>query len=150
MEGFLITVLMFSVPVLAAIIDKRLKAARKARPMVHAEPVIFEDEEEEEEKPARAVVREFSEDPWKTDDGPQVVAAQPAMPQPAAAMTPAATVAAAPSPAAPVAKTQHNKPSRKTIKKRDTEHYPTAEEIRRDRRKLILYKEIMTPKFDSE
>ena len=137
MEGFLITVLMFSVPVLAAIIDKRLKAARKARPMVHAEP-------------ARAVVRELSEDPWKTDDGPQVVAAQPAMPQPAAAMTPAATVAAAPSPAAPVAKTQHNKPSRKTIKKRDTEHYPTAEEIRRDRRKLILYKEIMTPKFDSE
>mgnify|MGYP004497001187 FL=1 len=140
MEGFLITILMFSVPIVAAIIDKKLKAGRKAQPLVHAEPIIFEDEEEEE--PQRAITRTAAEDPWKTDDGPQVVATQPAMPQPAATPTPA--------PAVPVVKTQHNKSPRKAIKKTDTESYPTAEEIRRDRRKLILYKEIMTPKFDSE
>ena len=50
MEGFLITILMFSVPIVAAIIDKKLKAGRKAQPLVHAEPIIFEDEEEEEEE----------------------------------------------------------------------------------------------------
>ncbi len=140
MEGFLITILMFSVPVLAAIIDKRLKAARKAKPQVYAEPVIFEDEEEEEE-PQRAITRTAAEDPWKTEEQPAPEAAPVQMPVQA---MPAVQPAAVPHP-------EHvDKPTRKRITKTHTEHYPTVEEIRRDKRKLILYKEIMTPKFDSE
>ena len=132
MEGFLITILMFSVPIVAAIIDKKLKAGRKAQPLVHAEPIIFEDEEEEE--PQRAITRTAAEDPWKAEE------VTPAQVQDAPAEPPVT----APHP-------EHiSKPVHKRIKEKYTENYPTAEEIRKDRRKLILYKEIMTPKFDSE
>lgn len=158
MEGILITILMFAVPIMAAVIDKKLKAGRKAQPQVHAEPVIFEDDEEE--KPERAIVREAYDDPWKDEDEPELqpepetrpAATQPVMTQPAT--MPATPQAAAAAPAAPVVptapKTTHAKPSRKSAKRTHSEAYPTAEEIRHDRRKLILYKEIMTPKFDSE
>lgn len=132
MEGILITILMFSVPILAAIIDKRLRAARKAQPQVHAEPIIFEEEEEpeEQEEAPRAIVRE-----------PAVPVTAPVMPVPAVK-----TVQAAP--AAPAA---HHEDAAPIIRKKAVpESFPTAEEIREDRRKLILYKEIMTPKFDNE
>lgn len=132
MEGILITILMFSVPILAAIIDKRLRAARKAQPQVHAEPIIFEEEEEpeEQEEAPRAIVRE-----------PAVPVTAPVMPAPAVK-----TVQAAP--AAPAA---HHEDAAPIIREKAVpENFPTAEEIRGDRRKLILYKEIMTPKFDNE
>lgn len=138
MEGILITILMFSVPILAAIIDKRLRAARKAQPQVHAEPIIFEEEEEpeEQEKAPRAIVRE-----------PAVPVTAPVMPAPAVKTVQAAPVVKA-APAAPEA---HHEDAAPIIRKKAVpENFPTAEEIRGDRRKLILYKEIMTPKFDNE
>lgn len=138
MEGILITILMFSVPILAAIIDKRLRAARKAQPQVHAEPIIFEEEEEpeEQEEAPRAIVRE-----------PAVPVTAPVMPAPAAKTVQAAPVVKA-APAAPAA---HHEDAAPIIRKKAVpESFPTAEEIRGDRRKLILYKEIMTPKFDNE
>ena len=138
MEGILITILMFSVPILAAIIDKRLRAARKAQPQVHAEPIIFEEEEEpeEQEEAPRAIVRE-----------PAVPVTAPVMPAPAAKTVQAAPVIKA-APAAPVA---HHEDAAPIIRENAVpESFPTAEEIRGDRRKLILYKEIMTPKFDNE
>lgn len=138
MEGILITILMFSVPILAAIIDKRLRAARKAQPQVHAEPIIFEEEEEpeEQEEAPRAIVRE-----------PAVPVTAPVMPAPAAKTVQAAPVIKA-APAAPVA---HHEDAAPIIREKAVpESFPTAEEIRGDRRKLILYKEIMTPKFDNE
>lgn len=138
MEGILITILMFSVPILAAIIDKRLRAARKAQPQVHAEPIIFEEEEEpeEQEEAPRAIVRE-----------PAVPVTAPVMPAPAVKTVQAAPVVKA-APAAPAA---HHEDAAPMIRKKAVpESFPTAEEIRGDRRKLILYKEIMTPKFDNE
>ena len=138
MEGILITILMFSVPILAAIIDKRLRAARKAQPQVHAEPIIFEEEEEpeEQEEAPRAIVRE-----------PEVPVTAPVMPAPAVKTVQAAPVVKA-APAAPAA---HHEDAAPIIRKKAVpESFPTAEEIRGDRRKLILYKEIMTPKFDNE
>ena len=138
MEGILITILMFSVPILAAIIDKRLKAARKAQPQVQAEPIIFEEEEEpeEQEEAPRAIVRE-----------PTVPVTAPVMPVPAVKTVQAAPVVKA-APAAPAA---HHEDAAPIIRKKAVpENFPTAEEIRGDRRKLILYKEIMTPKFDNE
>lgn len=138
MEGILITILMFSVPILAAIIDKRLRAARKAQPQVHAEPIIFEEEEEpeEQEEAPRAIVRE-----------PAVPVTAPVMPAPAVKTVQAAPVVKA-APAAPAAQLENAAPMIR--KKAVPESFPTAEEIREDRRKLILYKEIMTPKFDNE
>lgn len=137
MEGILITILMFSVPILAAIIDKRLRAARKAQPQVHAEPIIFEEEEpEEQEEAPRAIVRE-----------PAVPVTAPVMPAPAVKTVQAAPVVKT-APAAPAA---HHEDAAPMIRKKAVpENFPTAEEIREDRRKLILYKEIMTPKFDNE
>lgn len=138
MEGILITILMFSVPILAAIIDKRLRAARKAQPQVHAEPIIFEEEEEpeEQEEAPRAIVRE-----------PAVPVTAPVMPAPAVKTVQAAPVVKA-APAAPAA---HYEDAAPIIREKAIpENFPTAEEIRGDRRKLILYKEIMTPKFDNE
>lgn len=139
MEGILITILMFSVPILAAIIDKRLRAARKAQPQVHAEPIIFEEEEEEleeQEEAPRAIVRE-----------PAVSVTAPVMPAPAVKTVQAAPVVKA-APAAPAA---HHEDAAPIIREKAVpENFPTAEEIRGDRRKLILYKEIMTPKFDNE
>lgn len=137
MEGILITILMFSVPILAAIIDKRLRAARKAQPQVHAEPVIFEEEEpEEQEEAPRAIVRE-----------PAVPVTAPVMPAPAVKTVQAAPVVKT-APAAPAA---HHEDAAPIIREKAVpENFPTAEEIREDRRKLILYKEIMTPKFDNE
>lgn len=136
MEGILITILMFSVPILAAIIDKRLRAARKAQPQVHAEPIIFEEEPEEQEEAPRAIVRE-----------PAVPVTAPVMPAPAVKTVQAAPVVKA-APAAPAAQLENAAPMIR--KKAVPESFPTAEEIREDRRKLILYKEIMTPKFDNE
>lgn len=138
MEGILITILMFSVPILAAIIDKRLRAARKAQPQVHAEPIIFEEEEEpeEQEEAPRAIVRE-----------PAVPVTAPVMPAPAVKTVQAAPVVKA----APAALAAHHEDAAPIIRKKAVpENFPTAEEIRGDRRKLILYKEIMTPKFDNE
>ena len=136
MEGILITILMFSVPILAAIIDKRLRAARKAQPQVHAEPIIFEEEPEEQEEAPRAIVRE-----------PAVPVTAPVMPAPAVKTVQAAPVVKA-APAAPAA---HYEDAAPIIREKAIpENFPTAEEIRGDRRKLILYKEIMTPKFDNE
>lgn len=138
MEGILITILMFSVPILAAIIDKRLRAARKAQPQVHAEPIIFEEEEEleEQEEAPRAIVRE-----------PAVPVTAPVMPAPAVKTVQTAPVVKA-APAAPAA---HHEDAAPIIREKAVpENFPTAEEIRGDRRKLILYKEIMTPKFDNE
>lgn len=137
MEGILITILMFSVPILAAIIDKRLRAARKAQPQVHAEPIIFEEEEpEEQEEAPRAIMRE-----------PAVPVTAPVMPAPAVKTVQAAPVVKA-APAAPAA---HHEDAAPIIREKAVpENFPTAEEIRGDRRKLILYKEIMTPKFDNE
>ena len=137
MEGILITILMFSVPILAAIIDKRLRAARKAQPQVHAEPIIFEEEEpEEQEEAPKAIVRE-----------PAVPVTAPVMPAPAVKTVQAAPVVKA-APAAPAA---HHEDAAPIIREKAVqENFPTAEEIRGDRRKLILYKEIMTPKFDNE
>lgn len=134
MEGILITILMFSVPILAAIIDKRLRAARKAQPQVHAEPIIFEEEElEEQEEAPRAIVRE-----------PAVPVTAPVMPAPAVKTVQAAPVVKT----APAA---HHEDAAPIIREKAVpENFPTAEEIREDRRKLILYKEIMTPKFDNE
>lgn len=136
MEGILITIMMFSVPILAAIIDKRLRAARKAQPQVHAEPIIFEEEPEEQEEAPRAIVRE-----------PAVPVTAPVMPAPAVKTVQAAPVVKA-APAAPTAQLENAAPMIR--KKAVPESFPTAEEIREDRRKLILYKEIMTPKFDNE
>lgn len=137
MEGILITILMFSVPILAAIIDKRLRAARKVQPQVHAEPIIFEEEEpEEQEEAPRAIVRE-----------PAVPVTAPVMPAPAVKTVQAAPVVKA-APAAPAA---HHEDAAPIIREKAVpESFPTAEEIRGDRRKLVLYKEIMTPKFDNE
>jgi len=148
MEGLIITILMFSVPIFAAIIDRRLKAARKSRPLVHAEPVIFdESEDEEEEAPAQSIVKDVPSDPMKST-------------RTAPAANPWVEVAVAKKPEKEPVKTHIIHPEAaakdrsqrrgRLQEKKEPQDWPTAEEIRKDRRKLILYKEIMTPKFDTE
>ncbi len=128
MEGLLITLLMFAVPIAAVIIDKRTKAGRSV-PQVNAEPIDFSEDLPAEEEGIKAIVRKEAA---KKEGG---IAAQTAAAQRAA--EPLRTMQGhgpesrpAPEPESPA------KPN------------PTAEEILRDRKKLILYSEILKPKFD--
>ena len=141
MEGFLITIFMLSVPILAAIIDKRLKASGKSRPQVHAEPVIFEDPEEKEETTQQSLSCEAL-----PGQSPTCEAAQPQI----AFCEPVKAVAAAAQKKESATAQSRMEPqrSRKPIIEPRAESHLTAEDIRRDRRKLILYKEIMSPKFE--
>ncbi len=142
MEGFLITIFMLSVPILAAIIDKRLKASGKSRPQVHAEPVIFEDPEEEEE--------EATQQPLSREALPGQSPTREAVPPQIAFCEPVKAVAAAAQKQDSATAQSRMEPqrSRKPIIEPRAESHLTAEDIRRDRRKLILYKEIMSPKFE--
>ena len=141
MEGFLITIFMLSVPILAAIIDKRLKASGKSRPQVHAEPVIFEDPEEEEETTQQSLSCEAlpGQSPTCEAAQPQIAFCEPVM---------AVAAAAQKKESATAQSRMEPQRSRKPIIEPRAESHLTAEDIRRDRRKLILYKEIMSPKFE--
>ncbi len=139
MEGFLITIFMLSVPILAAVIDKRLKASGKSRPQVHAEPVIFEDPQEEE----------GTQQPPSCEALPQQVSTCEAATEgqiPLREMVKAAAVQKKNNTTAQSRLEPQR--SRKPVAETSPASHLTAEDIRSDRRKLILYKEIMTPKFE--
>ncbi len=157
LRSLIVAVLMFCVPILAAIIDKRAKA-KKRSPQVNAEPIDFEELERRRQAAAegtRSIVRgpaassgttsapEAADDPWATI----IYGSSPAAPEPAAA--PVTEVANNQAAAQPVAvKSRPAQKQAKAAKAAKSGQYPTAEEIKKDCKKLILYSEILKPKFD--
>ncbi len=123
MEGFLITLLMFSIPIAAALIDKKMKAGRSV-PQVNAEPIDFSEDIPEEEG-VKAIVREKESIPEYGTATPQGATASASERSAAAAVSGEAL------------RTE-----------RGTKPNPMVEEILKDRKKLILYSEILKPKFD--
>ncbi len=121
-----LALLTFSIPIAAAIIDKKAKSRRKA-PQINAEPIDFEALErskKEAEESTGALRRET---------------ASPAVKAAPSAGTAAAKVQTMPGRSAQQARSRQE-PSSGTS--------PAAEEIRKDRKKLILYSEILKPKYD--
>ena len=134
LRSLIIAVLAFCVPILAAIADKRAKA-KKRSPQVKAEPIDFE-ELERRRQAASEGTRSIVRGPAATV--PEPVEGQSArtftVPEPVegAALRRSSATAAAPKPA----------------KEAQSGQYPTAEEIKKDCKKIILYSEILKPKFD--
>ncbi len=123
MEGFLITLLMFSIPIAAALIDKKMKAGRSV-PQVNAEPIDFSEDIPAEEEGVKAIVREKESRPEYGTATPQATAS-------------ASERSAAAAVSGEALRTE-----------RGAKPNPTVEEILKDRKKLILYSEILKPKFD--
>ena len=125
LRSLIIAVLAFCVPILAAIADKRAKA-KKRSPQVKAEPIDFEELERRRQAASegtRSIVR-----------GPAATVPEPVEGQViegAALRRSSATV-----------------PAPKPAKEARSGQYPTAEEIKKDCKKIILYSEILKPKFD--
>lgn len=124
MEGFLITLLMFSIPIAAALIDKKMKAGRSV-PQVNAEPIDFSEDIPAEEEGLKTIVREKESIPEYGTAAPQSATASASGRSAAAAVSGEAL------------RTE-----------RGAKPNPTVEEILKDRKKLILYSEILKPKFD--
>ncbi len=166
-RGLLLAALCFSVPIVAGVLDKRAKAKRKDRG-VYAEPIDFEALErsrKEAEERAGTIARGSAMPevrpamPAAQTVTPEIPAAPVVRPVPAVRDAPAIkTVPAAQRPSAksavpPAGKAAAASPGKgKQASRRRQEdsscQYPTAEEIRKDRKKLILYSEILKPKFD--
>ena len=120
LRSLIIAVLAFCVPIVAAIADKRAKA-KKRSPQVKAEPIDFEELERRRQAASegtRSIVR-----------GPAATVPEPV--EGAALRRSSATV-----------------PAPKPAKEARSGQYPTAEEIKKDCKKIILYSEILKPKFD--
>ncbi len=159
MEGFLITLLMFSIPIAAALIDKKMKAGRSV-PQVNAEPIDFSEDIPAEEEGVKAIVREKESRPEYGTATPQGATVRQSAAQKATASqttvqsatlrqsavqgaTPQGATASASERSAAAAV------SGEALRtKRGAKPKPTVEEILKDRKKLILYSEILKPKFD--
>lgn len=173
-RGLLFAALCFSVPIVAGVIDKRTKAKRKDRG-VYAEPIDFEALErsrKEAEECAGTVVREAAAEevrraarPAAHTVSPEVTAAPvvrdatvvrsmpvvrdaPATKAAPAAQRPAAGCAVPSAGKAAAATPGKGKQASSRSREDSSVQYPTAEEIKNDRKKLILYSEILKPKFD--
>ncbi len=136
MEGFLITLLMFSIPIAAALIDKKMKAGRSA-PQVNAEPIDFSEDIPAEEEGVKAIVREKESRPEYGAAAVQGAASQRSAAAPQGATASASERSAAAAVSGEALRTE-----------RGAKPNPTVEEILKDRKKLILYSEILKPKFD--
>ncbi len=117
-RSLIVALLAFCVPIVAAIVDKRAKA-RKQTPQVNAKPIDFE--ELERNRQAAAV-------PVRAESRPVPVQAK--------------------SKPAPVPAPDKAKQTPQRRQPTGPETNPTAAEIRKDCRKLILYSEILKPKYD--
>lgn len=139
MEGLLITLLMFAVSTAAVIIDKRTKASRSV-PQVNAEPIDFSEDLPAEEEGIKAIVRK------KAAKRAGDIAAQTAAAQRAA--EPLRTMQGHGPESRPAPEPESPAKPEGLRRERPAKPNPTAEEILRDRKKLILYSEILKPKFD--
>lgn len=139
MEGLLITMLMFAVSIAALIIDKRTKAGRSV-PQVNAEPIDFSEYLPAEEEGIKAIVRK--EAAKRAGD----IAAQTAAAQRAA--EPFRTMQGHGPESRPASEPERPEKPEGLRQERPAKPNPTAEVILRDRKKLILYSEILKPKFD--
>ncbi len=151
LRSLIIAVLAFCVPIVAAIADKRAKA-KKRSPQVNAEPIDFEELERRRAALRRSSATDAVPEPVEgrviegaalrrssaTAAVPEPVEGQPALVKPAGR---GATVEGQPA----LAK---SRPAPKQTKEAQSGQYPTAEEIRKDCKKIILYSEILKPKFD--
>ncbi len=156
MKGLLIATLCFAVPVVTGVLNKRTKAKRKT-PQVKAEPIDFEAFERSKQAAERSAPAAQEVPEVHTAPPVQVAPAPPAAPAvrsaPAAQTVPAVQRPLAKSAAPPAgraaAANPHKGGTSSSRRQEDSSwQFPTAEEIRQDRKKLILYSEILKPKFD--
>ena len=134
LRSLIIAVLAFCVPILAAIADKRAKA-KKRSPQVKAEPIDFEELERRRQAASegtRSIVR-----------GPAATVPEPVEGQVARTFT-----VPEPVEGAALRRSSATVPAPKPAKEARSGQYPTAEEIKKDCKKIILYSEILKPKFD--
>ena len=134
LRSLIIAVLAFCVPILAAIADKRAKA-KKRSPQVKAEPIDFEELERRRaaaSEGTRSIVR-----------GPAATVPEPVEEQSARTFT-----APEPVEGAALRRSSATAAAPKPAKEARSGQYPTAEEIKKDCKKIILYSEILKPKFD--
>ena len=157
LRSLIIAVLAFCVPILAAIADKRAKA-KKRSPQVKAEPIDFEELERRRQAasegtrsivrgPAATVPEPVEEQSARTFTAPEPVEG--------AALRRSSATATAPEPVeervaegAALRRSSATVPAPKPAKEARSGQYPTAEEIKKDCKKIILYSEILKPKFD--
>ena len=137
LRSLIIALLAFCVPIVAAVVDKRAKA-KKQTPQVNAQPIDFE----EFERSRRAAAEEGTRSIVRGANAPipEAAASDPA--GAAGAVIPVRTESKpVPAQTKAVQPPQRRQPA-------VSETNPTAAEIRKDCRKLILYSEILKPKYD--
>ena len=139
LRSLIIAVLAFCVPILAAIADKRAKA-KKRSPQVKAEPIDFEELERRRQAASegtRSIVR-----------GPAATVPEPVEGQSARTFTVPEPVEGQVIEGAALRRSSATATAPKPAKEARSGQYPTAEEIKKDCKKIILYSEILKPKFD--
>lgn len=150
LRSLIIAVLAFCVPIVAAIADKRAKA-KKRSPQVNAEPIDFE-ELERRRAAASEGTRSIVRGPAATV--PELVEGRvPAVPEPvegksARTFTVPEPVEGRVAEGAALRRSSVTATAPKQAKEAQSGQYPTAEEIKKDCKKIILYSEILKPKFD--
>ena len=150
LRSLIIAVLAFCVPILAAIADKRAKA-KKRSPQVKAEPIDFE--ELERRRAAASTAPEPVEGRAAEEASLRRSSATAAVPelvegQSTRTFTVPEPVEERVAEGAALRRSSATVPAPKPAKEARSGQYPTAEEIKKDCKKIILYSEILKPKFD--
>ena len=157
LRSLIIAVLAFCVPILAAIADKRAKA-KKRSPQVKAEPIDFEELERRRQAASegtRSIVRgpaatvpEPVEGRVAEEASLRRSSATAAVPELVEGQSTRTFTVPKPVEGAALRRSSATVPAPKPAKEARSGQYPTAEEIKKDCKKIILYSEILKPKFD--
>lgn len=127
MFNFILTLVCLIIPVVVAAVDKKRKKEKRS-PSVHAEPIDFSEVEAERSPGSEILEHE------KSLLTPESSITQHTRP-----------VSVKPVPKARPRQEAKRKPVEKAVAEEDE---ITVETVKKDRRKLILYSEILRPKFD--
>lgn len=126
MFNVILTIVFLLIPVVVAAVDKKRKKEKRS-PSVHAEPIDF-SEVEAERTPGNEILEH--EKSLLTPESSITLHSRPASVKPVPKSRP------------------RQEARRKPVEKDVTEEEITVETVKKDRRKLILYSEILKPKFD--
>jgi hypothetical protein len=164
LRSLIVALLAFCVPIVAAIADKRTKA-KKRSPQVNVEPIDFEELERRraaDSEGTRSIVRGPAATVPEPVEGqvpavPELVEGkaartftvpEPVEGQPARTFAVPELVEGQVAEGAALRRSSATATAPKQAKEAQSGQYPTAEEIKKDCKKIILYSEILKPKFD--
>lgn len=126
MFNVILTIVFLLIPVVVAAVDKKRKKEKRS-PSVHAEPIDFSEVEAER------------------TPGNEILEHEKSLLAPESSIT----LHSRPASVRPVPKSRPRQEARrKPVEKASEEEEITVETVKKDRRKLILYSEILKPKFD--